>query len=371
MIAVTGVGAASVLGWGAEALFDGLLAGRAPFSAAPWGSEGTAARLPDEPVAAAMALAAAREALHGLDDPEGLAVVGGSTAGHMRLGEVAWEEVLRGGIPDDRTQYVWRQLCHEPTRLVRDALKATGPCLTLSTACTSGAAAIGVAADLVTAGRSRRALAIGVDALCRTTLDGFGCLGVRSTRPCRPFDRDRDGMSLGEGAGALLLEDLETAQARGAVPLAVLSGYGNASDAYHLTAPHPEGRGARTAIRAALGALPGATVDFVCAHATGTTLNDQMEARVLRETTPNAAVGAYKGALGHTLGAAGALEAVIAVLVLQRGRIPPSTGLVTPDPAADGLDLVREAREAQPTWALSVNFAFGGNNTALLFQRAP
>lgn len=371
MIAVTGLGAASALGWGVDPLFDGLLAGRAPFSEAPWGTGGMVARLEGAPEAAAMALAAAREALLGLDDPEGLAVVGGSTAGHMRLGEVAWEEVLRGETPRDPTHYVWRQLCHEPVRLVRDALGATGPCLTLSTACTSGAAAIGVAADLVATGRARRALAIGVDALCRTTLEGFGALGVRSERPCRPFDRDRDGMSLGEGAGALLLEARETAEGRGAVPLALLSGYGNASDAHHLTAPHPEGRGARAAIRAALGGVPPATVDFVCAHATGTPLNDEMEARVLREETPNAAVGAYKGSLGHTLGAAGALEAVIAILVLHQERIPPSTGLVVPDAAAEGLDLVREARRAHPTWALSVNFAFGGNNTALLFRRTP
>jgi 3-oxoacyl-(acyl-carrier-protein) synthase len=366
-IAITGVGAASAFGAGAGVLFDALCAGRCGIGGdPPFGGRGPAARFPGDPLTSHLALIAAEEALAGGPEPSGVAVVGATTSGDMVLGEAAWAEVLEGRAPSEPLHYLWRQLCHRPNRMVADALGLGGPCLTLSTACTSGACAIGTAADLVASGVSRAALAFGADALCRITVHGFGSLGLVSAFPCRPFDRSRSGLSLGEGAGALLLEDLDTALARGARPLALLGAYGNATDAYHLTAPHPEGRGAEAAIRASLsGSAPGA-VGWVSAHGTGTDLNDAMEAAVLARVLPGVPVSGCKGAVGHTLGAAGALEAVLAVMAVARGVIHPNIGCI--DPAFD-LDLPREVRSVDLRSAISVNFAFGGNNTSLRVDR--
>jgi 3-oxoacyl-(acyl-carrier-protein) synthase len=244
-------------------------------------------------------------------------------------------------------------------------LGATGPRISLSTACTSGTCAIGIAADLIRTGRATKVLAFGADVICRISYFGFHSLSVYSQAPCRPFDRHRDGMNIGEGAAALLLEPLEDALARGATPLALLGGYGNTSDAHHLTSPHPEGDGARRALHAAMGDLGLDAIDHVNAHATATRLNDQMEAGVLTDF-PGASITAIKGAVGHALGAAGALEALVTVLAIQQERIPGIVGCH--DPEYD-LDLVRETRETRVDHALSANFAFGGHNAVLRLDR--
>jgi len=312
-----------------------------------------------------LALDAVQQALEGLDDSGPLAVVGANTSADMRPAEEAWRTLLQEGAPARPLDLIWPQLCHLPTQLVARALGSSGPRMSLSTACTSGASAVGVAADLVAAGRAPAAVAFGCDALCDTTVHGFGSLGLYDPEICRPFHPERAGLNLGEGAGALLLEPLDRALERGVRPLALLGGYGNASDAYRLTAPHPEGRGAVAAIRAALGDFPAERVGYVCAHGTGTPLNDAMEGAVLAAELPRAVVSGIKGAVGHTLGAAGALEAIVAVLAVARGRLPAHVGCA----GADGVDLVQRARSSAIEAALSVNFAFGGNNTALLVTR--
>ncbi len=367
IIAITGVGAVSALGRGAQALFDGLCAGRSGLDGAPvWEGRGPAGMLEGglDRASSALALEAVHEALRGHDLPTDIAVVGATTSADMRRAEPAWRSLATGEQPADPFAYVWPQLCHQPTAHVAQALGAKGPRMSLSTACTSGAAAIGVAADLLRAGRAPAAVAFGTDALCDTTVHGFGSLGLYDASPCRPFHTDRAGLNLGEGAGALLLEPLDTALARRAKPLALLSGYGNSSDAWRLTAPHPEGRGAVAAIHTALGPTPAAAVGWVCAHGTGTPMNDAMEAEVLSRELPNALIGGIKGAVGHTLGAAGALEALVAVLAVHHGRVPPHAG--ERDDAFPELALATTVQDLPLQAALSVNFAFGGNNTALL-----
>lgn len=367
IVAITGVGAVSALGQGAEALFEGLCAGRSGLEGAPtWGERGPAGMLEggEDRRSSGLALLACREALGGQLPSPGLAVVGATTSADMRAAEPAWAALAAGQEPTDPHAFVWPQLCHLPTQVVAQELGIHGPRLSLSSACTSGACAVGVAAQLLQAGRATAALAFGTDALCDTTVHGFASLGLYDPQPCRPFHAERRGLNLGEGAGALLLEPLDGALARGVQPIALLAGYGNTSDAHRLTAPEPSGRAAAKAIRDALGATSPSEVGWVCAHATGTPMNDQVEADVLRRELPQAAVAGIKGAVGHTLGAAGALEAVVTALAVQQGRLPPHIG-------ADGSDfpglavLTHEVRRPLQA-AMSVNFAFGGHNTALL-----
>ncbi len=367
IIAITGVGAVSALGQGAAALFEGLCAGHTGLAGAPtWGERGPAGMLDGgaDRRSSALALLACREALGSDTLPPGLAVVGATTSADMRASEPAWAALAQGHEPADPDSFVWPQLCHLPTQVVARAIGAQGPRMTISSACTSGACAVGVAAELIMAGRAPAALAFGADALCDTTIHGFASLGLYDPQPCRPFHADRQGLNLGEGAGALLLEPLAAAIARGAQPIALLAGYGNTSDAHRLTAPEPGGLGAARAIRDALGSHEPAEVGWVCAHATGTPINDEVEADVLRRELPRAAVTGIKGAVGHTLGAAGALEAVVTALAVQLGRLPPHAG--SDGSAFPGLNLVAAEQRRPLRAAMSVNFAFGGHNTALL-----
>lgn len=371
MVVVTGLGAITALGEGIEVLFEALCQGESAINKVPFkGASGPAAVLGEEHTSN-LALKACIEALKNASEPDrsNLLLCGASTSGEMRIGEEAFRKVLFNEPLQKQEDFIWEQLCHRPTELVSQYLNISGPALTLSTACTSGACAIGVATEMIEAGHSKVALVFGADALCKTTIYGFGSLGVNSKEGCRPFDVNRSGMTLGDGAAALVLEDLDHALERGAKPLAFVSGYGSASDAHHLTAPHPEGRGAISAIKAALGGVASENIDFVCAHATGTNLNDAMEALVINKVFPKAAVSGFKGSTGHTLGAAGALEAVITVMAIYNGIIPMTVRHEQIDPAFPSIDIVTHSRKANIENAISVNFAFGGNNSALLFSR--
>jgi len=355
-VAITGLGAVCALGGTPQQVFDRLCAGASGLRPDPE-AKGPTARLPKVYCSSDMAVYVARQALQGYPDPAGLALVGASTSGDISVAESAWRAWRAGEEMESPRHFLWRQLAHVPTQRVAWELGIEGSRSTLSTACTSGTVAIANAADLITSGAAPAVLAFGADALCIMTRQGFGSLGVHSAERTRPFDRDRAGMNLGEGAAALLLEDLDHALARGATPLAIVTGSGNATDAHHLTAPHPEARGAKEAIAQA---LQGSQVDYVNAHATGTLKNDEMEAMALAPL--GAAVSGLKGAIGHCLGAAGALEAVVTVLAIQNGVVPPNTGMENSD---FDLDLIREARTMKVQQALSVNFAFGGHNAAI------
>jgi 3-oxoacyl-[acyl-carrier-protein] synthase II len=257
---------------------------------------------------------------------------------------------------------------------------ATGPNLVTATACASGATAIGVARDLLRRGTCDVVLTGGAEAgVVPLIVTGFAQMGALSARRAapgaasRPFDVDRDGFVIGEGSGILVLERGDDARARGARVRARLMGYGATADAHHMTAPDPAGTGVARAIRAALAdadVAPG-DVDHVNAHGTSTPLNDLAESRVLaRCLGPGAAVTSTKGVVGHTLGAAGAIEAAFTVLAVERALIPPTANLDSQDPDIEIDVVAKHARQRRISVALSNSFGFGGQNAVLAFGAA-
>ena len=232
----------------------------------------------------------------------------------------------------------------------------------------------GLAADWIASGAVPLALAGGVDAMTRICFMGFNALKLLDPDPCRPFARDRRGMSLGEGTGFVVLEDEAHARARGARGYAELVSYGLTTDAWHLTAPHPDGEGSARAMAEALerGGVPASAVGYVNAHGTGTLQNDRVEATALRKLfDPDAVlVSANKSLVGHAMAAAGALEAIATVLTLVNGVVPPTANLTEPDPEVAFDCVPNVARPAAVEFALSNSFGFGGQNLSLLFRRA-
>lgn len=247
----------------------------------------------------------------------------------------------------------------------------TGLRLTVVNACSSGTDAIGVAASWIRAGLCDLAIAGGADEMYVVPLSGFWSLGVMSSEACRPFDRDRSGLNLGEGAGVLILESDVFAKAHRRLHRFAVAGYGSACDAYHLTAPHPQGRGLVAAIDAALrqAGIAAPQIAFVNAHGTATLDNDRTEATVLaRLFGPAIKFLSTKGYTGHTLGAAGGLEAVFTVLGLREGWIPASIGFENP---ADDVPIapVTRTTAVDGEYALSTSLAFGGNNAAVIIRK--
>jgi len=378
VIAVTGLGATCALGVGVPALLDGLRAGRSGLCELSRFDPGDVPRcpvgeaeIPDGEGAPThrLAVQAAREAAEGaLEDldPDRVAVVVGTTTGGIALSE-AWYLGRRAGREPRPEPLRWHP-ASTVSRAVAEAVGARGPRFTLSTACSSGANALLVGADLLRAGEVDAVVAGGAEALSRLTYTGFSVLRLMSTRPCRPFDEGRDGLNLGEAAAFLVLRragDVERAHAK-------LRGAACTCDAHHMTAPAPDGASVVAAIRGALeqaGVAP-ARVAYINAHATATRANDRAESAALRAVFGDAlpAVSATKSALGHTLGAAGALEAVISVLAVREGLLPATLNTTSPEVGAPP-DLVLTPRDADVPVALSTSFAFGGNNAALVFAR--
>jgi 3-oxoacyl-[acyl-carrier-protein] synthase II len=370
-VAVTGLGAVTAFGAGVPALRLGAWSGATAiaevtlFDVSRFVAK-TAAEVrlvPEDPAGETadrterLALAAAREALGPLGalGPRGGVAVGTTLAGREA-------RVAPGAL----------------AALLARRHGARGPVATVSTACASGAAAIGLASAWIREGRATRVLAGGADALSPFVFSGFDALRALSPTAARPFDAGRDGLTLGEGAAFLLLEDEAEAMRRGARVLARIAGYGSAADAFHMTRPDPAGSGLSRASRAAL-ADAGRTasdVGFVSAHGTGTVFNDAMEeaalAHVLGPRAGSVPVHGLKGAIGHTLGAAGALEAVLCVLVLGTDDVPPTAG----HRASRGdspLHVVsgaphRPARRVDVV--LSTSAAFSGTDAALVLERA-
>lgn len=263
--------------------------------------------------------------------------------------------------------------CASAIEIIADDFGLYGPSMAVATACSSGALAIATAADLIMAGEADVMLAGGADSLSRMTWGGFHSLLLVDSAGCRPFDANRAGMSLGEGAALLVIEAEEIARKRGATILARLAGWGASCDAYHATAPHPQGAGAAAAMRSALrrASLDPKAIDYVNAHGTGTRDNDVAEASALKavfsEKMPP--VSSTKRFFGHSLAASGAIEAVVCIEALRRGQMPPNIGFNTPD-SAIGLEPVKELKPASLTHVMSNSFGFGGNNAVLIFSRA-
>lgn len=310
-----------------------------------------------------LALAAARQAMGSGAAPPDALVLGGTTGGMPRSEELLLDEKT------DPEQFRLHGTGTVATWLAAE-LACTGPAMTISTACSSSAAALRLALELLRSGRYRRVLAGGADGLCRLTYYGFGLLQLIDPAGARPLDVDRAGMTVAEGAAFLLLEAAEEPPDP---CYGQLLGAGLSCDAHHATAPHPEGHGALSAMRRALadGGLAPEDVDYVNLHGTGTRDNDASEARALHGLFPSGlpAHSSTKGIFGHSLAAAGAVEACVALAALGDGCLPPNAGCTTPDPDLD-LKPVLSPGEADLSVVLSNSLGFGGNNGTVIYGRA-
>ncbi|MDB5820105.1 MAG: beta-ketoacyl-[acyl-carrier-protein] synthase [Rhizobacter sp.] len=291
-------------------------------------------------------------------------VIVGSTTSGIRSTEQAYRKhVARGRWPD---RFDWRRT-HSLESLGRFAarvLGCTGPTITLSTACSSSAKVFLLAQRWIDVGLIDVAVVGGVDSLCESSLRGFASLDLLSPQACQPFDEARAGISIGEAAGFVLLGREKRATA--------LMGGGEASDAWHMSTPHPDGRGATQAMRAALddAGLGAAQIGYVNAHGTATRANDRSEAAAMRCVfgAQGVAVSSTKGVTGHTLGAAGVTEAIVAIQTLEHQALPPSTGTSSVDDSLE-LDLLTCTRSASTEFVMSNSFGFGGSNCSLIFGR--
>ena len=250
-----------------------------------------------------------------------------------------------------------------------------GPCLTIPTACAAGNYALGYASDMIRAGRTDLMLAGGSDAFSRIPYTGFARLGAIAPERCQPFDRNRQGMIPSEGSAVLVLEPLEGARARGAKIYAEVRGVGLSCDSHHMTGPEPTGGGALRAMNMALSQsrVDASQVDYVSAHGTGTPNNDKMESAALAATfgerSRKLPMSSIKSMLGHTMGAASAIEAVACALALDTGVVPPTINYEEPDPECDVDCVPNQARHINPKIILSNAYAFGGNNASVCLSR--
>ena len=332
------------------------------------------------------AIAALRER-HGA---ERVAVIIGTSTSSIGASEEAYTRLVDGGFPDDLRRPLLHTP-HSPGYFVQLATGLRGPCATVATACSSSAKVFAQAARLIHAGVVDAALVGGVDTLCGSVLFGFNALGLVSQRRCLPFDARRDGLNLGEAGGYALLERCDPAR-----PGLTLRGYGESSDAHHMSTPHPQGLGARLAMQGALvrAGLAPAGIGYLNLHGTATPANDTTEAIAVRGLFGEGAFGegafdeaalhdnasgnglhasSTKGWTGHTLGAAGIVESVFALLALERGLLPGMLGSddaaeTQPDPAC-GPQIRFDNAERTIRYAMNNSFGFGGNNASLVFGR--
>jgi 3-oxoacyl-(acyl-carrier-protein) synthase len=262
--------------------------------------------------------------------------------------------------------------CASTIDLIADEFGLFGPSFAISTACSSGALAIATAGEMILSGEADVMLAGGADSLSRMTWGGFHSLLLVDAAGCRPFDTNRAGMSLGEGAAILILESEEFARKRGAKILARLAGWGASCDAHHATAPHPEGAGALAAMQSALrrAGLEPSAIDYVNAHGTGTRDNDLAETKALKKMFDNRVppFSSTKRFFGHALAASGAMEAIVCVEALRHQEIPPNPGFDKIDPAI-GIEPVIKLQKKALNFVMSNSFGFGGNNAALIFSK--
>jgi len=399
-VVITGIGVVTPVGTGREVFWQALLAGRSGFS--PVQSFDTSKMSvhvgaevrdfdPAEHIrsldpksmgrASQLAAAAGRLALDdaGLDqaalDPEHAGVVMGTTSGEPLEIEVYNDRYVAGEIDRIGSEIVTRYPCHTIAGQLASEVGFMGANAMIPTACAAGSYAIAHALDLLRSDRADLMLAGGADSFSRITYTGFARLGAIAPEICRPFDRDRQGMIPGEGAAVVVLEPADRAVARGARIYAEVAGYGLSCDAHHMTAAHPEGDGPARAMEQALrtaGIAP-EEVSYVSAHGTGTPTNDRLETkavhRVFGANARRVPVSSVKSMLGHTMGAASAIEAAVCALAAWSGWIPPTMNYQEPDPECD-LDVVpNEAREHPVEVAMNNAYAFGGNNASVLLRR--
>lgn len=330
-----------------------------------------------------MMIAAAREMMRG--DPGFVpeAMVVGTTSGGMGFGEAFFRAMLPGvAVPEGARQPSGRMAKatllanYSPQKPVLDAQEAVGfrvPSQIIANACASGSNAIGHAFELIRTGQRDRVCCGGYDAISELVYVGFDSLQASTADMCRPFDEGRTGLVLGEGAALLALESMESATRRGAPVLAEVTGYGLSTDNFHLTQPNPTGEGPFLAMERALasaGRRP-EEIDYINAHGTATPFNDATEgAAIARLFGRKVAVSSTKSMMGHSLGAAGAIEAVFCVLALREGILPPNINFETCDPQWDLNIVANEARDERPERVLSNSFGFGGTNATIVMESA-
>ncbi len=397
-VVITGIGVVSPIGTGKDVFWNALLAGTSGIR--PVTSFDTSAfpvhigaEVPDfDPKdhlvrqkpqsmgrASQMAIGAARLAIADskIDlaalDPSRVGVSMGTTSGEPLFVE-RYNDAKKAGV-EPPAEVFSQYPCHVIPSHVAIEFGLTGPSIMIPNACAAGNYAVGYGYDLIRNGRVDMMLAGGADAFSRIPYMGFARLGAIAPERCQPFDKNRKGMAPGEGAAVLILEPLDAAQARGATIYAEVLGYGASCDSHHMTAAHPQADGAIRAMSAAISqsGLTTNDIDYISAHGTGTPTNDRVESLAVRtlfgERAPLVPMSSIKSMLGHTMGAASAIEALACTLALYTGWIPPTINHEEPDPEC-GLDIVpNHARKTDPKVALNNAYAFGGNNASLCLAR--
>jgi 3-oxoacyl-[acyl-carrier-protein] synthase II len=399
-VVVTGIGLVTPVGVGRVETWEALLAGRSGIdrvryfdtSALPvhLGAEVTSFAperfVRRQPVgsmgrASHLAIAAARLALEdGGIDPrawprERVAVLMGTTSGEAEFIERYNDCKQAGGLTAVPGALPGKYPCNVIPARVAAEFDARGPCLTIPTACAAGNYAVGYGFDLIRGGRADLALAGGSDPFSRINYTGFARLGAIAPERCQPFDRHRRGMIPGEGSAMLVLEEAAAAAARGATIYAEVLGYGVTCDAHHMTAAHPQGDGAVRAMAMAMrdSGVTADEIDYVSAHGTGTATNDRVESLALKRLFGDRArtlpMSSIKSMIGHTMGAASAIEAAVCALALSTGWVPPTINFETADPDCEVDCVPNTARRLDPAVVLNNAYAFGGNNASLCLAR--
>jgi len=399
-VVVTGIGLMSALGTTREAVWHGLVSGRCgiaavtQFDTTGYRSQ-LAAEIPAYTRDAAysekawrrlsrsdqVAIIASREALddagllEGDVDRERIGVLLGSGTANLMRNEEWFAEMRRVGVRRASPAKIFNHFPSTPSDTVAATFGLEGLKASVLSACSSGTVAVGYGADAIRWGQIDAALAGASDVLCRLTFSGFNALRLVDTEPCRPFCRTRKGMNLGESAAILVLEDLSHARRRAARIYAEIAGYGVRCEAYHPTAPEPEGHAVADLVHDALRAarMPPDAVDHVNAHGTATPQNDRAEARGMRlvfgERVRRIPVTSIKSMVGHCLAAAGAIEAAAVAMSIAHGVVPPTVNYREDDPECDVDVVANEARNVAVTCGVSTSLAFGGNNGALVIRR--
>ncbi|HEX4567799.1 MAG TPA: beta-ketoacyl-[acyl-carrier-protein] synthase family protein [Vicinamibacterales bacterium] len=397
-VVVTGIGVVTSIGVGAEAFWRALLAGDCgiglveSFDTSRYGVHigGEVKRFDPAPFirrlrrdsvgrASQLAIAAARMALDDarLDagdlDPSSVGVSLGTTSGEPTLIERFDECEIDNRRQAIGPEFIGQYPSHMLAAHVASELRFAGSNFVIPTACAAGNYALAHACDHLRAGRADVMLAGGADCFSRITYTGFARLGAIAPERCQPFDKNRKGMVPGEGAAVLVLERVDHALARGAAIYAELAGYGLTCDAHHMTAP--QGDGAVRAMRLAMGdaGVESGDIDYISAHGTGTAVNDRVESAAVRQTfgtrAPNVPMSSIKSMLGHTMGAASAIESAACAMAVRYDALPPTINYETRDPECD-LDYVPNvARKTGVRVAMNNAYAFGGNNASLIFRK--
>lgn len=319
-----------------------------------------------------MMIQALREAVTQAPQFEPELTVIGTTSGGMSYGEQYYRSLRQSGDLRHAPTWIANYPAQKPViDAQEEVLGISVPCQVIANACASGTNAIGHAFECVRSGRYQRVLAGGYDALSELVFTGFDSLQASTGEKCRPFDRRRTGMVLGEGAAILALENLELARKRGAPVLAEIVGYGISTDNFHITQPDPSGVGPRQAMERALQSahISPEEVDYINAHGTATTFNDAAEGKAISVLFNGVPVSSTKSMMGHSLGAAGAVEAIVCLLALKDQFLPPNINFGALDDDLDLNIIANESRPAIVRTALSNSFGFGGTNASILMRR--